>query len=289
MAHCQADPYIIRTTTVPSNSNAAPSHQKLAGTIDKVINLKDCPIADTAFASRCKQALDEHGVLVLPGFLTAQAVASIVNEGVQHQSQAYYTSSDHNVYLKPVDAKFSAEHPRNRRVSSSKGCITTDQIPADSLLRVLYDNDEFKHFLCSVLDEPAMHQYADPLSSINLHYASEGQELGWHFDNSSFAITLLIQKPEDGGVFEYVRDVRDADAGDMNFETAGKILDGQVPVQSLEINPGALVLFRGRNSMHRVTPTMGDTTRMLVVLAYNAEPGVSLSESARMTFYGRLQ
>ena len=44
----------------------------------------------------------------------------------------------------------------------------------------------------------------------------------------------------------------------------------------------------GRNSMHRVTPTVGERTRILVVLAYNTEPGVALSEAARMTFYGRL-
>jgi len=47
-------------------------------------------------------------------------------------------------------------------------------------------------------------------------------------------------------------------------------------------------LFRGRNSMHRVTPVKGCRTRMLAVLAYNIEPGISLSESARLTFYGRL-
>ena len=40
--------------------------------------------------------------------------------------------------------------------------------------------------------------------------------------------------------------------------------------------------------MHRVTPVRGGATRMLAVLAYNTEPGVSLSESARLTFYGRL-
>ena len=274
---------------MPSNSVLPTSLHKVARSIENVVNLKACPIGGSAFATRCKQELDEQGVLVLPDFLTPQAIASIVDEGMKHQPQAYYTNSDHNVYLKPADTEFPADHPRNRKVSSSKGCITTGQIPGNLLLRALYDNDDFKHFLCSVLDEPAMHQYADPLSSINLHYACEGQELGWHFDNSSFAITLLIQKPEDGGVCEYVRDVRDADAGDMNFDAAGQILDGQMAVQSLEINPGALVLFRGRNSMHRVTPTIGETTRMLVVLAYNAEPGISLSESARMTFYGRLQ
>ena len=51
---------------------------------------------------------------------------------------------------------------------------------------------------------------------------------------------------------------------------------------------GALVLFRGRNAVHRVAPVEGTRTRMLVVLAYNAQPGIALSESARTTFYGRL-
>ena len=63
-------------------------------------------------------------------------------------------------------------------------------------MRALYDAPVFRAFLCSVLGETQLYSYADKLSSINLHYASEGQELGWHFDNSSFAITLLIQKPQ---------------------------------------------------------------------------------------------
>jgi hypothetical protein len=55
------------------------------------------------------------------------------------------------------------------------------------------------------------------------------------------------------------------------------------------MDAGTLVLFRGRDAIHRVTPVQGDTTRMLVVLAYNSEPGIALSESARMTFFGRLE
>ena len=74
----------------------------------------------------------------------------------------------------------------------------------------------------------------------------------------------------------------------MNYELAGKVLDRKVPIETLAMDPGDLVFFRGRNSMHRVTPVEGSVTRMLVVLAYNTEPGISLSESARMTFYGRL-
>lgn len=252
------------------------------------LNRNSNPIDSEEFQVRCQQVLERDGVLRLEKFLTDQAIASVAREGEEQAHLAYFTRADHNVYLMPQDSTFDTTHPRNRMVCSSKGCITTDQIPESSVLHRLYGNSAFKDFLCSVLGEKALYEYADPLSSINLHYASEGQELGWHFDNSSFAITLLIQKPVGGGVFEYIKNVRDASAGEMNFEAVRQVLDGEKTTHKLSIEVGDLVLFRGRDALHRVTPTIGDTTRMLVVLAYNTEPGIALSESARQTFYGRL-
>ena len=253
-----------------------------------IVNLDHYAIDGNEFRAKCKSILDENGVLVLRNFLTPVAIQSIQDEGIANQHLAYYTVEDHNIYLTHADDNYAVDHPRNRLVSSSKGCITDDQVPPDSALRILYEDEEFQAFLCFVLGESSLYEYADPLSSINLHYANEGQELGWHFDNSSFAITLMIQNPRDGGVFEYVKDVRDADAGEMNFALCGRVLDGEIATEKLSMDAGALVLFRGRNSMHRVTPTIGNRTRMLVVLAYNMEPGIALSESARMTFFGRL-
>ncbi len=66
------------------------------------------------------------------------------------------------------------------------------------------------------------------------------------------------------------------------------VLDGELPVRQLKFEPGALVVFRGRDALHRVTPTEGDTTRILVVFAFNEQPGIRLSDSALETFYGRL-
>lgn len=246
-------------------------------------------LSNHAYRCECKKTLQRDGVLVLKGFLTEAAVATANAEGDANRHHAFYTQSSHNIFLAPEDPAFAPTHPRNRQVASSKGCITTDLIPPQSPLTTLYDSEQFKDFLCSVLDETALYEYADPLSSINLHYAEQGQELGWHFDNSSFAITLLLQKPHGGGDFEFVRDVRAADAGEMNFDACADVLDGKTPVTRLAMNAGDLVLFRGRNSMHRVTPVVGERMRKLVVLAYNTEPGIALSESARMTFYGRLQ
>ena len=97
----------------------------------------------------------------------------------------------------------------------------------------------------------------------------------------------MVQAPEKGGQFEYVTDIRDADAGEMGFEAVAAVLDGQAKVDVLNADAGTLVFFRGRNSMHRVAPNEGARTRMLAVLAYNSKPGVALSETARMTFYGR--
>lgn len=260
----------------------------MAQVLREVINLNRYPIQSDEFRAECKRTLDKDGALVMRDFLQSAAISSIKTEGDENRRLAYYTANSHNIYLAPHDPDYPMDHPRNREVASTKGCITTDQIPASSPLHALYDAPEFRDFLCAVLGESALYAYADPLSSININYASEGQELGWHFDNSSFAITLMIQEPEAGGEFEYVRDVRDADRGEMNYAQAGKVLDGETPAKTLAMTAGTLVLFRGRNSMHRVTPVKGGRTRMLVVLAYNTKPGISLSESARMTFYGRL-
>ncbi|MCI2400598.1 2OG-Fe(II) oxygenase [Aliiroseovarius subalbicans] len=255
--------------------------------LDQIVDLANFPISDPDFRTSCRKAFDVEGVLVMPGFATKAAINSVRDEGLARRADVYAKTEQHTVYLSRPDPAFAKDHPRNRLVTSSKGCLTDDRVPETSALRTLYDAPEFRDFLCAVLGEEELFEYADPLSSINLHFAEKGQELGWHFDNSSFSITLMVQPPEQGGQFEYVTGVRDADAGEMNFDAVEGILDGQTPVQELNVDAGTLVFFRGRNSMHRVAPNEGDRTRMLAVLAYNGQPGVALSEEARMTFYGR--
>lgn len=255
--------------------------------LDQIIDFSAHPLSDAKFRTMCRKEIDDHGVLVLPNFMTPSAIDAVHAEGEASRDLVYASTETHTVYLSPVDRQFAAEHPRNTLVTSSKGCLTDDQLPAVSPLRSLYKAPEFRDFLCDVVGEQELHAYRDPLSSINLHFAETGQELGWHFDNSSFATTLMIQPPTSGGQFEYVTDVRDADRGEMNFAGVADVLDGRTPVKHLTLDAGALVIFRGRNALHRVAPNLGHQTRILAVLAYNTEPGIALSEEARMTFYGR--
>jgi hypothetical protein len=255
--------------------------------IDQIIGA-DHPITDREYRDKCRDALDRDGVLTLQGFFTLQAINQATEEGISLFNDAYFCKSSHNIYLTPTDTDLPQDHPHNRQVISSKGLVGDDQVPDGSPLKTLYRDAAFKSFVAHVVGQDQLYPYADPLSSVNIHYAGEGQELGWHFDNSSFAITLLLDKPQAGGVFEYVRDLRNADAGDMNYDGVAAVLDGKVKPRQLQMDPGTLVLFRGRNSLHRVTPTEGKKVRLLAVLAYNSKPGIELSESARTTFYGRL-
>jgi len=66
------------------------------------------------------------------------------------------------------------------------------------------------------------------------------------------------------------------------------VLGGSVDPNRLVSENSTLVLFRGRDTLHRVTPVKGDRDRILAVLAYNTQPGISLSEEARLTFFGRV-
>jgi hypothetical protein len=256
--------------------------------LSDIIDFSACPVSNPLFVRQCSARLASDGVLTLPGFLRDDAIDMLVAEAEASKQDAYFTASSHNVYLSEPRPDFDASHVFNRQIISSKGCITTDQVPEQSRLKIIYDAPEFRKFIATIVGEPALYEYADPLSSINVHYADEGQELGWHFDNSEFAITLLLQAPQSGGQFEYVRDLRDAEAGEMNFAGVAAVLDGEAVIERPTVKQGTLMLFRGRNAMHRVTPIIGRTTRILVVLAYNAEPGIALSEAARMTFFGRL-
>ena len=59
--------------------------------------------------------------------------------------------------------------------------------------------------------------------------------------------------------------------------------------KKLDASDGTLILFYGRNYLHRVTPVESDIPRILITLNYNQEENIELSENARLTFFGRVK
>ena len=255
---------------------------------ENIINLEQHPIQESDYSKSCKDQLDSTGALVMEDFLNSDTVKFLQNEAREVRPLAYFCHQNHNAYLLDPDPDFPAEHIRNLEQVSDKGCITHDQVPENSLLRTLYEWPGFRKFLKQVLGEPVF-PYADTLSSININYYEQGQQLGWHFDNASFAVTLMLQSPGQGGEFEYREMVRNCEKDDLAFADTEAVIKGKLQPKTLAIGDGSLVLFRGRNSLHRVAPIVSEHARILVTLNFNTEPGIMLSELARMAFFGRIE
>ena len=254
---------------------------------ENIINLKQHPIQESDYSKSCKDQFESTGALVMEDFLNSDAVEYLQAEARELRPLAYFCQQNHNAYLLDPDTDFPSEHIRNLEQVSDKGCITHDQVPENSLLRTIYEWPDFRKFLKQVLGGP-VYPYADTLSSININYYEKGQQLGWHFDNASFAVTLMLQSPGQGGEFEYREKVRNSEKDDSAFADTEAVIKGKLKPKTLAMGDGALVLFRGRNSLHRVAPVASGHARILVTLNFNTEPGIMLSELARMAFFGRI-
>jgi len=255
--------------------------------LEDIVNFKNYPIYKREFQDECFEHIRKKSVLILKNFINENCLNDIQKEALSLEHKAYYCSQKHTVLLKKKDINMIDEDPLNIEVISDKGCVPHDLINSNSYLNKLYNSSIFKNFLTKVLGIKYIYPYKDNLSSINYNYYQNTQQLGWHFDNASFAITLMIQSPDQGGVFEYLDKGRDYNKNYIDKDLIKKVLNNKIKCKELFVNPGTLILFYGRNYLHRVTPVKSAKSRILVTLNYNEEKDIELSENARLTFFGR--
>lgn len=239
-----------------------------------------------AIIDSCRKELAKDGCCTLAGFIKPEAVARMVELADQLKDKAWISDRPHNVYFKPFDETLDADHPLAYHVRSAKHGIAYDYIPEDAPLRQLYESDDLTRFIAEVLEKPVLYRSADPLDALQITRFHPGEELGWHFDNSEFSITVMYQKATQGGDFEYVPALRTKE--DECYEEVRKVLQGdrsRIKVQSGE--PGTLAFFHGNCAMHRVTLVEGDTPRINSVLTYGEHDNMRLNDLTSELFYGR--
>ena len=256
--------------------------------LQDIIDFQLHPIDDLNFyAKRCRSELQKNSILVLNNFLAKEPLANLQREAQTLHDKAFYCSQNHNVLLTEKNTQLDDKHPCNAEVRSDKGCVPHDLIPQDSHLRSIYNSTIFQNFVQSLILVDKIHPYSDELSSINYNYYEKHQQLGWHFDNASFAISLMIQSSDSGGNFQYVVNARNVEQNSINIQLIDYVLKNKYPVQELKIEEGTLIFFNGSNYLHRVTPVTSNKHRVLATLNYNLKKNIKLSENARLTFFGR--
>jgi hypothetical protein len=259
---------------------------------DDAVDLDRYPInapaspAYQALVQACRDQLRSHGVAQLAGLLTPAAVSQMLALASRLAGGAWASDQTHSVYLGPADDSAGPDHPRALLQHSAKKAIAYDQIPVGAPIRRLYESDDLTAFIAAVLGRPVLYRSADPLDALEIAIFGDGDELGWHFDNSAFTVTVMYQQAAAGGHFDYYPRLRDEH--DENYPGVQKILQGSSDgVLRLPSDPGTLAVFRGQHALHRVTPVSGPRPRINSVLTYGERPGMKLAELTQKLFYGR--
>ena len=261
-------------------------------TIPTLIDLQTYPLDQPdsppwqALVQRCRAELDGAGMFELPGFLKAQALAQCVATITPRMANASAEiRRDHNIYFLDRVEGLPEDHPALKKITTINHTLCADQL-RDTPLTYVYEWPPFRQFIAATMQLPVLHLMDDELARVNVMSYRPGEALNWHFDRSEFTTTLLLQRAGKDGIFQYRRGLR-TDT-DPNYQGVARMLTGQDPeVISADLAPGALNVFRGRNTAHRVTTVGGDQERLVAVFSLYEKPGVRFTEAENLGFYKR--
>lgn len=262
-------------------------------TLEAIVDLDTYPIhrldspTRSELVAETRKQMHAVGCFRISDFVRPEAIATMLAEAQRLHDQTYWARQTHNPYASPADPALPESHPRNVMQHRMSGFINSDLLAANSLLNQIYDSNVMTHFVwdCLGTDRP-VYQWADPLGRNPYGVMETDHYFPWHFDGNEFTVSILVQKAVEGGVFEYVPDIRRPN--EENYERVQYILEGgRDGVHELDLVPGDLQLFKGRFSMHRVTQIVGPTTRYVALPTYVHDPWRMNRPHHSEQYYGR--
>ena len=271
-------------------------HQPTSWSLGDIVNLERYPIGDLEseqgrkLITHCQAQFIDSVSCELPEFILPIAIESVITDVEAREERAFRSSRQRSAYgfYAPSHNETPAveENDPHAALQWRDVCyLAYDEFQPGSVLHTLYESKEVCGFTAAVLGLPEVHTVADPMMAapVSLHY--EGCQLGWHCDTQEFTITVMFRTSEEGGLFEYMPM---AGPGDANSHRVPGVFDGdRSEVRSVDIQPGSVVLFRGANTLHRVTPTHGRKPRLLSVFHFEQQPGRVYPEEWKVDVFGR--
>lgn len=262
--------------------------------LDQVVDTARYPLPKPASAAwqdvvtRTRRELHHDGCSVLPRFIRDSVHDVLRQECADIAPQAHYDVEVVNVYNTDIDSSLPADHPGRTTMERGNAFVSRDRIPPNFVIHQLYASELFQRFVADCFELPRLYELGDPLAGLCLNVVNPGMSHPWHFDKNEFTVSMLTQGSEDGGVFEYCPNIRSARA--ENFDAVRDVLAGRGEslVRRLSLRPGDLQLFKGRYSLHRVTPVGGGTARHSAIFAYSERPGVISSVARTKQLFGRV-
>ena len=217
---------------------------------------------------RCKRELEENSCSTISNFILPQSLDVMRSELEKQLDEVYMSKESINPYLYAKDdPSLPKNHPKRNFMNRYNGYLNSDCFQKNSEMKYLYETEELLKFVSACLGVSPIYRWADPLACHAYNVMKPEGVLPWHFDSCEFTLSLMIQKPENGGIFEYCPNIREP--GNENFDEVRKVLDGdRTRVRQLKLEPGDLQIFKGRFTLHRVTKVEGQNSRYMCIPAY---------------------
>ena len=250
-------------------------------TITELVDLDRYPIdrpQSTGYldaVSTARDGLRSVGCAVVTELVRPDAVRLLNEEILERKHTTHFSTQTINPYFHVArDPAHPERHPMNTFIERSSGFIPGDSWESGCATDVLFRSAAVTRFLADCLEVPELHCYADPLAGLTANILDPGQQFTWHFDTNEFAVTVLVDEADKGGLFQYVPAIRSAT--DEGFDYIQEVLEGGTRgVHTLDLKPGDLQIFRGRYSLHQVTRVPeGSKPRHAAIFAYTEQPGV---------------
>ncbi len=263
--------------------------------LGQLLDLERYPLHDRTSPARraaveqARTELRAEGCAVIPGLVRPEGLAELRTEILDRKDRTHFSTQVINPYFHfHHNDEFPERHPMNTFLERSSGFIPGDAWDDGCAMDVVFRADDLTDFIAECLEIPELHCYADPLAGLTSNILDPGQQFTWHFDTNEFAVTVLVDEADEGGLFEYVPAIRND--GDEGFDDIQAVLEGgREGVRTLDLRAGDLQIFRGRYSLHRVSRVPeGSAPRHAAIFAYTAEPGVIGRVERTMQLFGRV-
>ncbi len=234
----------------------------------------------------CRRQLAESGCARLQAFINPEALVAMAGEVDARPSLMDRTADWQNPYLSDDDETLAPDHPVRRFHYRKNAFLCRDRFAAGDWVDRLFLRMELLEFLTDCLGLARLYHYADPMSGYLINVQEDGDTFPWHFDTNEFTISVMLQNPEGGGVFEYAPAIRNS--ADENYDAVAAVMAGERSrVIALALEPGDLQIFKGRYSLHRVTEVAGLRPRYAAIFGYSEKPGVISKASRKLKLFGR--
>ena len=232
-----------------------------------------------------RKGLGTEECAYLPDFARPEAVARMQEEAESLIPKAVYFSQEHNPYFSKVPENPDPRDPRAMLGRKNNGLVPGEAFPRDGLIWNLCRHAAVKDFVEDCMASGPLYFYEDPYGCLNVSVQHAGEQFAWHFDTNEFTVSIQLQKPEKGGVFEFAPNIRTPES--ECYDDVAAVLEGdRSKVIPLDLRPGDMQLFKGRYSVHRVTEVHGDTPRLIALLAYARTPEMYATPERSQQIWG---